>query len=53
MAKLRDATGTVLPEVNVGAGGFSVHYTDADAPVEPEESIQHVAAALKSADCAV
>lgn len=48
MTKLRDATGTVLPEVNLG-GGFSVHYTDADAPVEPEESIQHVAAALKSA----
>lgn len=45
MNELRVQTGTVLPEINLG-GGFSVHYTDEDAPVSPDESIKHLAHAL-------
>jgi len=48
MDELRRETGCVLPEVNLG-GGFSVHYTDEDAPVSPEDSIKHLAAALNAA----
>lgn len=48
MAELRADTGCVLPEINLG-GGFSVHYTDEDAPVSPEESIKHLSAALRTA----
>ena len=48
MDELRAATGCILPEINMG-GGFSVHYTDEDAPVSPEDSVRHLAAALKSA----
>lgn len=47
MDALRRETGAVLPELNVG-GGYSVRYTDADAPVSPEDSIAHLTRALES-----
>ena len=48
LSALRASTGVTLPEINLG-GGFSVHYTDADAPVAPDESIAHLSTALKAA----
>ena len=48
MDELRRETGAVLPELNLG-GGYSVHYTDADAPVSPADSVAHLTHAIKSA----
>lgn len=44
----RRRSGRVLPELNMG-GGFAVHYTDADAPIEPDESIRRLSEAVRTA----
>ena len=48
MDELRKTTGIVLPEADMG-GGFSVHYTNEDAPVTPDEAVQRVTDSLRRA----
>lgn len=47
LREILDVTGAVVTELNLG-GGFGIHYTDEDAPLEPKEYVKNAIAALKS-----